>query len=187
MSRHRPPAADSEALYAELAPGERVVRAEHVLPGLWFREQLRAIGLTLALTMLVLAAESALLVEILTPGGRIEQWLALLLLGPFLFLGLMILRSYFLGWRDADRMIVAVTTDRLLLLTTGARRSLQWAKLDDAVAVSRRERADGAGNLHVTFHLREEEMITELNVLAVPGVVGLERLITYRALLPQSS
>ena len=100
---------------------------------------------------------------------------------PFIAIGLWMLWTPIKAMRQAGETLYALTDRRIVRLVSGRKRELHSVLLDQIGPINRRELPDGTGHLRIETHSTtdsEGDRRTErFEVLGVPGVARLERLI----------
>ena len=100
---------------------------------------------------------------------------------PFVVIGFVMLSVPFWGMRKARRTQHAVTSQRLITVSTGRRTEVCSAFLDRIGPIERSEGKDGWGSIKVQTHSRidsDGDRITErFEMTGIPDVAKVERLI----------
>lgn len=100
---------------------------------------------------------------------------------PFIAIGLWMLWKPIKAMRQAGETLYALTDRRIIRLVSGPKRELHSVLIDQIGPINRNEAPDGTGHLRVETHSTTDsdgDQRTEtFDVLGVPGVARLERLI----------
>lgn len=100
---------------------------------------------------------------------------------PFMLIGLAMMYAPIHAMRKAGDTVHALTNKRLLTLVTERKRELKSAWVDRIGPIERTQDLSGWGSIKVQTHSRidgEGDRITErFEMVGIPGVAGLERLI----------
>lgn len=191
MARNVPlPAPHTAQLQAALTEGEELLTAERVAPGQWIRERAVLLVVVGFFTLMICCIEVAMLHRLVFGDNRSEAAVVALLGTPFLFVCGVLVNNVLTGWQNSKNRVVAITSERLIVVTTGRQPRVQWARLSDAVTVNRIERDDGVGDLYAGFRIGAVDEVAhfdgtsyevaEIRVNALPEVARFERLILSR-------
>lgn len=184
----------------ELRPGERLVWVGQPSPARWMFQTLPILLFALPWTtgaLLALAATSGLL-DALRIGsapevilGKVADRLlfSLLFALPLVLLGLGMLSAPYWAWRMAHRTIYAITDQRALIweVTPLGGTTLRTIPPEDLHRLSRRERADGSGDLIFDNVRRDSDgrrSTSETGFLAIARVREVEDVLRKLSRLP---
>jgi hypothetical protein len=166
----------------ELSPGEPLVWAGRPSPGAMARASLPI--LIFAIPWTAFAIFWVVMASGITTGATNRGFFILFpLFGlPFVLVGLAMTSAPYWAYRKAQNTIYAITDRRLMIITEGRSKTVQSYDADEIGEITRRERADGSGDLifarTADAHTDTDgysRSRTQVGFLGVPDVRTVER------------
>lgn len=152
------PAALRRVVEAELEPGERVSWAGQPVPGRLARNEIPIVGFATVWTAFSLFWVAGASTPFLSGSADAGSILFPLFGVPFVLVGIALLSSPFWAWRRATRTAYVLTDRRAIVLSCGARGSVQVRSFEATALrdVQRTQHADGSGDVVLAIDRRSD-------------------------------